>query len=378
MDENQRIRRSGTMVLRAGLILFAALSGCKPSEPLRIGFVAGISGRVADSGVTGRDAAQFAVEECNKAGGIGGRRVVLVTKDDEHRPEVAGRVVRELISEGVSAIVGPMTSDMGMAVVPIVDEARILMVSPAVTTEALTGIDDFFFRVVSTTRTFASRNAAYQIKTNRMSRVAAAYDLGNKFFTQNWLDNFRTAFAEGGGEIITTVSFESGKSTTFLQIAQDLLIAAPNGILIVANSMDSALLCLQIRRLNGSIPITLSDWGATERLLELGGKAVEDVTVVQTLDRDSQAPGYTAFRKAYMERFHREPGFPGVYTFDAMSLVLEALAKQKPGRSLKETVLDIRRFEGLQGSYSFDDFGDVKRPHGSISVVRDGKFVVLE
>jgi branched-chain amino acid transport system substrate-binding protein len=378
MDESPKIRWIASIGVKAGLILCVALSGCKPSEPIRIGFVAGISGRVADLGVTGRDAAQFAVEQRNQTGGVAGRKVQLIIKDDEQQPEVAKRAVRELISDGVSAIVGPMTSDMGMALSPIVTEARVLMVSPTVTTEALTGIDDYFFRVTSTTRTFASRNASYQIKANRMRRVAAAYDLGNKSFTENWLSNFRTAFAEGGGEIIATLGFEVGTETAFLQIARDLLAFQPDGVLIVANSMDSALLCQQIRKLNDAIPITLADWGATERLLELGGKAVEGVTVVQTFDRNSAAPRYQAFRQAYLERFHREPGFAGVNTYDAVNVVLDAIAKQRKGENLKETVLAIRQFDGLQSPFSFDDFGDVKRSHASISIVRDGQFAVLE
>lgn len=378
MDESPKIRWIASIGVKAGLILCVALFGCKPSEPIRIGFVAGISGRVADLGVTGRDAAQFAVEQRNQTGGVAGRKVQLIIKDDEQQPEVAKRAVRELISDGVSAMVGPMTSDMGMALSPIVTEARVLMVSPTVTTEALTGIDDYFFRVTSTTRTFASRNASYQIKANRMRRVAAAYDLGNKSFTENWLSNFRTAFTEGGREIIATLGFEVGNETAFLQIARDLLAFQPDGVLIVANSMDSALLCQQIRKLNDAIPITLADWRATERLLELGGKAVEGVTVVQTFDRNSAAPRYQAFRQAYLERFHREPGFAGVNTYDAVNVVLDAIAKQRKGENLKETVLAIRQFDGLQSPFSFDDFGDVKRSHASISIVRDGQFAVLE
>ena len=138
------------------------------------------------------------------------------------------------------------------------------------------------------------------------------------------------------------------------------------------------MLCQQIRKLDTNIEMTLADWGATERLLEMGGKAVEGVTVVQTFDRHSTAPRYLAFRQAYLDRFHREPGFAGVNTYDAVNVVLEAIANQKDGGSLKESVLTIRQFEGLQSRFSFDDFGDVKRPHASISVVRNGQFVVLE
>ncbi len=368
----------GGVIIWVCLSFWIVLFGCKPSEPIRIGFVAGTSGRVADLGIAGRDAAQLIVEHRNLAGGISGRRVQLIIKNDEQQPSVAKRVVGELIAEGVSAIVGPMTSDMGVAMAPIANEAKVLLVSPTVTTEALSGIDDYFFRVSTTTRHFASRNAHYQIKTNRMRRVAAAYDLGNKSFTENWLNNFRIALSQGDGKIIMTRGFDPSSDVTFLQIARDLLAAKPDGVLIVANSMDSALLCQQVRKLDSRIPITLSDWGATERLLELGGKAVEGVTVVQTFDRNSTAPRYQEFRQAYLERFHREPGFAGVYAYDATKVVLDALSNRKGGQSLKETILSIRHFEGLQGTFSFDEFGDVKRPHASISIVRDGQFVVKE
>jgi branched-chain amino acid transport system substrate-binding protein len=51
---------------------------------------------------------------------------------------------------------------------------------------------------------------------------------------------------------------------------------------------------------------------------------------------------------------------------------------QKTDETLKQTILSIRRFKGLQSEFSFDDFGDVKRPHASISVIRNGRFVVVE
>ncbi len=378
MDVRLRFTQSRRLFVMPVLALGMWLWACESSEPIRIGFVAGMSGRVADLGVTGRDAAQFAVEQCNQAGGLRGRRVLLLIRDDQQQPEVAKRVVRELIAEKVAAIVGPMTSDMGIAVVPIANEAGVLMVSPTVTTEALTGIDDQFFRVSSSTRVYASRNAGYQIKTHRMRHITAAYDVGNRSYTENWLNSFRDAFRQGGGEILASVGFESGKEATFLTVARDLLVHEPDGVLIVANSMDSALLCQQIRKLDPSIPITLADWGATERLLELGGRAIEGVTVVQTFDRQSTAPKYQAFRQAYLDRFHREPGFAGVYTYDAVNVVLTALAEQKKGEGLKDVVLRIRDFDGLQGPFGFDEFGDVRRPHVSISMVRNGRFVVLE
>lgn len=162
-----------------------------------------------------------------------------------------------------------------------------------------------------------------------MRRIAATYALSNRSFCENWLENFTAIFTDNGGEIVTTIGFATDKGRTFLDVARQLLAAQPDGVLIVANSMDSALMCQQIRKLDATIPITLADWGATERLLELGGNAVEGVTVVQTFDRDSPAPKYQAFRKAYLDRYQREPGFPGVYAHDAIQVILTALRVKK-------------------------------------------------
>ena len=377
MDKPLDLSRLAYLGMMTGVILGLVLSACSPPEPILIGFVGGTSGRAADLGVAGRDSVQLAIEERNQAGGISGRRVQLIVKDDEQDPEIAKRVAQELINEGVAAIIGPMTSAMGAVVAPIADQAKILLVSPTVTTEELSGKDDHFFRVSSTTREFARRTALYQLKTNRMRRVAAVYDLGNRAFSENWLKNFTEAFAQGG-QVVLTLGFQVGNDTTFLSIAQELLADDVDGVLIIANSMDSALLCQQIRKLDARIPIVLSDWGGTERLLELGGKAVEGVNVVQTFDRNSSAPRYQAFCQTYLERFHREPGFPGVYSYDATTVVLDALSQRQGEQSLKETVLAVRTFEGLQSSFSFDDYGDVKRPHISIGIVRDGHFLVVE
>ena len=355
----------------------AVLLGCEPPEPIRIGFVGGTSGRVADLGIAGRDAVLLAVELRNQSGGVAGRKVKLLIKDDQQNPEVARRAVRDLIEQGVVDIVRPMTSTMAIAVVPIANEAKVLLMSPTATTDDLTGLDDYFFRLNTSARDNASRIARYHVGQNATRRLAATYDLRNKSYTENWLDSFRATYVQGGGEVVKVIGFESGGETTFLQLAQDLLAAPVDGVLIVANSVDTALLCQQIRKLGSRVPIISSEWAATERLVELGGKAVEGVIMAQNFDRNSTAPRYRAFYQAYRDRFHREPGFGGVIAFDAANVVLDALAQRREGRSVKETVLAARRFEGVEEPMLFNEFGEVKR-RLFITVVRDGQFMVVE
>lgn len=374
-------RKRGAFIFQAWIITILLLcilgSGCQNDAPIKVGFIAGTSGRVADLGISGRDAVQMAIEQCNKNGGIDGRRIELVFKDDQQDPEIAKRSVQELIDDGVVAIIGPMTSDMGLAITPLLDTYQIPAVSPTVSTQQLAGRDDFFFRVTSTTLIHANKSAAYHIKATNIRRIAAAYDISNRSFAENWLQNFKEYFLAHGGELVAEIAFNSQQQKSFTDISHDLLSHKADGILIIANSMDSALLCQQIRKINTAIPISLADWGATERLLELGGKAVEGVIVIQTFDRGHPGERYQAFRASYVNRFKREPGFPGVYAYDATQVILTALGKQEKNRSLKETILAIRQFEGLQNYFTFDPFGDVTRST-SISIVRNQKFVVKE
>ena len=142
MDDKRFVQRRNarTWVWAIIGLGIAVLLGCEPLEPIRIGFVGGTSGRVADLGIAGRDAVLLAVELRNQSGGVAGRKVKLLIKDDQQSPELARRAVRDLIEQGVVAIVGPMTSAMAIAVVPIANEAKVLLMSPTATTDDLTGL----------------------------------------------------------------------------------------------------------------------------------------------------------------------------------------------------------------------------------------------
>ena len=141
------------------VLLLGALLSCGKSEPIKVGFVGGLSGRVADLGIGGRNGATIAVEERNAAGGVKGRLVELVVRNDEQDPKVALQAVEELIALPVQAIVGHTTSAMSVTTVGLVTERKMVMVSPTSTADELSQRDDYFFRVVAATRENAARNA---------------------------------------------------------------------------------------------------------------------------------------------------------------------------------------------------------------------------
>ena len=365
-----RTRRWGFLIL-----LGLALSGCADRQPVRLGYLGGISGRVADLGIAGRNGAQLAVELANQKGGIGGRKIELVVRDDEQNPEFAARRFDELAAAGVKAVVGPMTSGVAVAIMPLLERQKLLTISPTVTANDLAGKDDYFLRVISTAGTYAKLSAQYEYDVNRLRKVAVILDRRNQAYSDSWAGAFRASFEALGGQVPSYLYFDSGDAAGLGALAEQALKSRPDGVVVVANSVDAALLVQHLRRRSPEVKLVAAEWAATERFIELAGSAAEGVVLAQFFDRSSSLPSYLAFRQRYRERFGEEPGFGSVTAFDATNVLIDAFA-QRPELPAKDAVLAIRRFAGVQGTVEFDRYGDAVRDV-FVTVVRDGKFVVV-
>jgi branched-chain amino acid transport system substrate-binding protein len=374
MGSKIRLQAVGLLVLAA---VTALLPACGESEPIRLGFVAGLSGRVADLGVAGRNGVILAVEAANQAGGVNGRPVELVVRDDQQNPDIARKVVRELLDQEVTAIIGPMTSSMAMEMVPIVNQSSTIMVSPTATTTKLLGLDDNFLRVISSTRAYASKCARYQAQKLGRRTAVAIYDLNNRAYTQSWLDDFRSEFHKQGGKFLKVHGFHSGDNSIFLEVTRDLLAFKPDVFLIISNAVDAALISQQVHKLDPGQAIVMSEWASTERYMELAGTASEGVYVAQFIDRHDTSARYQDFRKAYRERFSQEPGFAGLAGYDAGLVVLAGLAGTGDGRSLKDMLIKQRSFQGVQQEIIIDRYGDANRAT-FITTIRDKQYVTIE
>lgn len=359
------------------LLAVFALCACTPPEPIRLGFIGGLSGRVADLGQSGRNGFQLAVEQANAAGGVHGRKIEIIVKDDQQDPARATRGAEELARAKVAAIIGPMTSAMAEPVLTAATTAAIPVVSPTVTTTALTGKDDFFLRVISDTSAYANLSASYHFNKNGVRRIAAVFDTRNRAYTDNWLTAFKKSFSALGGSVVAEIPFESGDATQHDVLLKQMLATRPDALLFVSSAVDTARFAQQAQQLGATQKRISVEWSATEQLIEFGGKAVDGLFVTQFFDRDDTSPTYLAFRQAYEKRFQASPGFGSLAAYDATRAVVEALARGDKGVSLKKTLLERGPYAGAQQAVSFDRFGDAQR-RAFITTIRDGRFVVVE
>jgi branched-chain amino acid transport system substrate-binding protein len=356
------------------MIMLVILSGCEKKETIKVGFVGDLTGSMSELGINGRNGTLLAVEECNATGGIDGRLIQLIPKDDKHDEEQALKVDQFLINEGVVAIIGHMTSSMSVKVLPLINKEKIVMISP--TTSKLSHLDDFFIRLIPYDQTNLYL-AKYAYQGLGLKKITIVYDLCNIAFSQMVRDDFTKAFESIGGNIVLSKSFRSGPDIDYINMIKTLLDPKPEGLLIIAGALDTAMICQHIRMSGSQIPLMHNGWAGTKELVQHGGPAIEGIIFPIMYNKDSQEKSFIQFKARYKNRFGHDPDFASVYAYEAALLLINALSESKPPEKLKDIILKQARLNGLQGEITFDKYGDAQRKT-SIVKINNGRIIVLD
>lgn len=356
------------------ILLCLPVVACHEQEPLRIGFFGGLTGRAAGLGTSGRDGFLLAIEQANAGGGINGRRIEPVISDNRMEQDTAAATLAQLLGRKVVAVIGPMTSQIAVTVVPVADGARVPMISPTASTNQLSGLDDYFLRVYYSNAQAAALLAQHLANRHQIPRMLAIYDLGNRAYTEDWLRDFKVRYQQSGGQLIEAIPFEVKGDSLFGGLAEQALAAKPDGILLLANAVDSAMIAQQLRKRGASTPLYATGWSYTDDLLQFGGNSVEGLTIIQSTNPESPLPECQAFRRAYLERYRQTPGFPALHAYDATRMLLAALKTAESGEPLRQALLSLPTQQGAQGQVAFDRFGDLRDPELHLAVIEHGAF----
>ena len=362
-------------VVLSVLMTTLIVTGCRHSEPYLIGFIGPTSGRSADLGISGRNGAILAFEQVNAEGGIHGRDIKLIVRDDEQSAQRGREIIREFQRMNVDAVLGPFTSSVAVAIMPIVDEAQLTTIAVTTTSNLLSGKDDYLLRTVSSTSDHATRHGAYHYQQLGFRQVHVITDETNAAYTHSWYDDYSHGFTLAGGLAPDKTGFATGNDVDFDALVATVIATNPDLIILCTNSVDAAALAKAIRLAGSDVQIATSEWAGTERLISLGGHYVEGLIVPQYLNRQDPGAAYQAFRQAYLDRFNQqEPGFSGKIAYNSARVLAVALAEQKRGETLKDTIIRLRRFPGIQGDIQFTSTGD-SRSETFISRIVDGEFI---
>jgi len=274
----------------------------------------------------------------------------------------------DLIAQGVAGIVGPMTSSMAMVVAPEINAHSIPTISPTVSTALLADVDDYFFRVIPVSTEAAKIAADYAFEEQGYRNLLVIRDLGNSAYTDPWYQTLKKHFEAYPGTRVETLAYISRHGFDFLELAENILQAETDCLVILANALDTALISQQLARFDKKMPILSSEWALTEELVEFGGRAVEGLRLFHSFDPSSTKEAYLSFALTFQKRFGYSADFAAAYGYTAMVILLDGLKKGSTAAEVKEAIIRGSPYAGLQQAIRFNGFGDVKRKYTLVEI----------
>lgn len=356
--ETDDMTRRGIARILIGIILLSTVSSCG-REPIRLGLIASFSGPFPESGVRARRGVLLAVEAVNADGGVNGRQVVLLVKDDAGSPETARKSAHELADARVQAIIGPFFSFLLEDTLEVCEKERILLFSPTIISSRFEYKDDMFFRLYHSAVENGGSYAGRIVSARGFTRVAMISDSSNTIYASEWKLGFMDRFSALGGRLTNALDFNPEIETAMKPTAQRALEPAPDAVVLVMNGLNGALMAQQLRKLNPSIPLFASEWSSTSpELYTLGGSAINGMEVRLIFDEHCGKREYIDFKKSFFDRFAEEPELDGLLAYETARIILQGIRKRQKDEALKEAILEGSPYEGLQWEITMDAFGD--------------------
>ena len=355
------------------IICTAFCVGCTP-KPIKIGLSAELTGLRGELGVMARDAALLAVDEINAAGGIDGRPIELLIRDDQGAPEIAQQVDAELIAAGVVAIIGHITSGQTAAVFDQMNAAEVVLISATASSSQFSDQDDYFLRNSSNTNQIGAALADHIFFSRDVRQVATIYDVRNAAFAEPFYEALAAKFDSLGGETGSAYTFVSGEDDLKGLMAQ---ISAHEAYVIIASAVDTALILQYAHQ--AELPGTFfgASWAQTPELLEKGGSAVEGLELITPYHPNNPNPAFQPFVARFEARYNRPPNMVAPLAYDTVRILANALAQTNgEAAGLREALLATQDFEGVQSLISFNPYGDVESDL-YIAQVKDGQFEII-
>ena len=359
------------------LLLLASLAlAARAQDTIKVGEYASLTGKEATFGQSSHHGVVMALEELNAAGGVLGRKLELFFEDNQTKPGESATVAKKLISrDKVIALIGEVSSGRSLEVAPIAQAAHIPMIAPAATNPAVTEKGNYIFRVCFIDPfqgTVMAKFAANDLKAKRVaiiSSVSNAYSVGLAKF-------FRETFTAGGGAIAVEQKYSEGDKDFRAQLTA-VKAAGVEAVFVPGYYTESALIVRQARELGLTGPFFGGDGWVSDKLLEIGGEALNGCYYSTHFSPEDSAPTAQAFVKKFKARWGSDnPDAFAALGYDAAYVLADAIkrAGTTDGPALRDALAATKNFSGASGITTLDKDRNASKP-ATIIAIQGGKTV---
>jgi branched-chain amino acid transport system substrate-binding protein len=370
-----RLRKSVTGIasaFSACCVMFGSVISCgvmpsslvRAAEPITIGAVLPLSGDAARWGIPPRNAAELAIDEINGAGGIDGQTLRLMAEDDRCQPADGVAAFNKIMAAVTTPVIlGAVCSSSTLAIAPLAEASKTVLISPASTSPKVTNAGDFVFRVISSGSLRGKVFAEYLYHERGLRRLAIMYI--NNEGGIGGSSSFKAQFAQLGGTIVREETYEQGVTDVRAQLTR-IRDTNAEGVLVGSYPSDTVLALRQARELQLKLPLFFTTEAVQNPdVLRDAGDAANGAVYILAAPPSGQAPD--AFDRAYEAKFGHKPELFAAEGYDIVRLVGHAIAatKNRPvsGPDIRDFLYRVRDYAGASGTITFDENGDVIKPY---------------
>lgn len=363
------------IVIAVVLVGYNILQGPTTQVPIKIGFIAPLTGDAAAYGEPERDGVAIAVKEINAAGGVNGRPIQVVYEDGKCTGKDAVSAVQKLINiDKIKFVIGGACSGETLGMAPITEAAKTILFSPSASNPDISQAGDYVFR------NYPSDAGGGKIIAESMYQdyKKAAVITENTDYAQGLRKVFVDRFGELGGKIVFDESFVP-ETLDFRSVLSKMKAATPEAIFINPQTGAAAARIAKQAREIGLAQQFYLFFVTGADYVESGPAAEGSIILDVELDETSAKGGELVDK--YVAEYGKRPTYPifAGAAYDALYLLADGIKKygENPDK-VKQYLYDLPNYSGTIGTYSFDQNGDVVGLEYVIKHVVDGKAVEMK
>lgn len=375
-----------------GLLALSALTGCDNKTPgkgggggsgaaavsntndtgsgdILVGHYASLTGSEATFGVSTDNGIQLAVEEINAAGGVKGRKIKLITYDNQGKPQESVSTVTRLIDQDkVVAILGEVASSRSLAGAPVCQRKGVPMITPSSTNPDVTSVGSMISRVCFIDPFQGKVGAKFAFENLKKTKAAVLYNRAQAYST-GLNSNFKDAFKALGGEVVAEQAYGDGDNDFSAQLTA---IREKNAdfIYVPGYYTEVVNIAKQAKKLGLTIPLIGGDgWDSEE--LKNAGDSLNGCYFSNHYSHEDTRPEVQEFVKKYQQKFGKVPDGLAALGYDSARLLADAMtrAENLHGKELAGAIAATKDFHAVTGRISIDERRDAKKDAVMLEIV---------
>lgn len=347
---------------------------CAKKEEIKIGAIVPLTGENAVYGSALKKGMDLALGEINDKGGIGRKRLKIIYEDSQVDPKVAVSAVNKLITvDKVSIILGGMFSSTTLAIAPITEKSKVVLLSPTASAEAVPNTGPHTFSIYPSDAYDGIFLANFVYNELNKKTAAIIYVQADAMIVCT--RGFKNTFKKQGGKIVIEENYPPG-TNDFRSILSKVKSLNPEVVCIPGYLDEIVKILRQAKELGVRSQFVTISTAFDSKIFELSKDAAEGLLMSAPFyEPETDVPEVVKFRNSFEKKYNEIPNVWAAYGYDVINIASLAYTNsEQKGTELKDELLRIEDFPGVTGKASFLENGGVEKVLRIMSI-KKGKFI---